>query len=684
MLTRIRKHPAPWLTLACSLVMLAVFFLTQPWSLPNFGAGGFPGGAGGQGGTGTGTGTGNFQPPAGMQIPANFTPPAGMQLPPGAQATIQAMQASGNFQLPPGAQATIQAMQASGNFQPPAGAGNATPGTGGTGGSGGGFQPPASTPSAPTAGTGSGTGGANAGGFPGGAGGFPGGAPGGGFFTIVIGVLSNPLVLLVPFAGLLALVMTLWRFARPGAARITSYITIFAGIAALVYYVSFVIGRGTPVNNGFWVAGVAAIGLIGQYPLARRTFPPRTKYVKLSGIPQKRTGFNLNLGQNFAIAFDALMANKLRSALTMLGIIIGVMSVVALLSVGRGAQAAITEQISGTGLNLLTISSRSTGSNRNLTYEDAEALARQLTNVSAVLPQYGETLRVRSDDENILTSVTGVTDQYATANNIEVEYGRFLNAVIGKDAATDLFGGRDPIGKTIRVNGVRFEVIGVLGQQDSGFGGNANSTIYVPLTSAYRSLFNVKAPGSTDNIVSSLRVAVNDLDGVNQVKSEIERILRERHKLKVDEENDFNILDQQSLLNTANTITGILTVLLGAIASVSLLVGGIGIMNISLVSVTERTKEIGLRKAVGARKNRILMQFLIETIFLSTLGGVIGVILGVLTALLVNASGLLTARITADSILLGLGFSMIVGVFFGVYPATRAASLQPIEALRYE
>jgi putative ABC transport system permease protein len=321
-------------------------------------------------------------------------------------------------------------------------------------------------------------------------------------------------------------------------------------------------------------------------------------------------------------------------------------------------------------------------------------MAKQLTNFTAILPQYGETLRVRSDDDNILTSVTGVTSQYAKASNLKVEYGRFLTdqdydsaakvAVIGQDAATDLFGGRDPIGKTIRVNGVRFEVIGVMGKQDSGFGGNANATIYVPLTSAYRTLFNVKAPGTSDNVISSLRVAVDDLNNVSGVKTEIERILRDRHKLKTADENDFNILDQQTLLSTANTITGILTVLLGAIASVSLLVGGIGIMNISLVSVTERTKEIGLRKAIGARKNRILMQFLIETIFLSTLGGVIGVVLGVGIALLVNASGLLTARITLDSILLGLGFSMIVGVFFGVYPASRAAALQPIEALRYE
>ncbi len=658
LVTRIRKSPAPWLTLVSALVMLGAFFVTQPWSLPDFGAGGFTPPTGG---TGSFQISANFTPPANFQLPANFTPPA-------------------NFQLPP-------------NFTPPAGFAvpQGTPVAGGASSSTGGFVAPASTPVPgggsvqPPASSGST--------ISGGAGGFPSGAPGGSFFTVIIGVLSNPLVLLIPLAGFVALVMALWRFAKPRAARITSWLTLGAGFAALVYFVTFFIARRTPNSSGFWVAGIGVLGLLIQYPLARPSFPARAKTVKLEGIPARRTS-GLALGQNFAIAFDALMANKLRSGLTMLGIVIGVMSVVALLSVGRGAQAAITEQISGTGLNLLTLTSKNTGTSRNLTLQDAEALDKQLTNVTAVLPQYGETLRVRSDDENILTSVTGVTDKYATTSNLKVDYGRFLSrsdydsashiAVIGKQASADLFGGRDPIGKTIRINGVRFEVIGVMAQQDSGFGGNANSTIYVPLSSAYRNLFNVKAPGSSDNVVSSLRVAVDDTNNVASVKSQIEQILRTRHKLKVSDENDFSVLDQQSLLNTASTITGILTVLLGAIASVSLLVGGIGIMNISLVSVTERTKEIGLRKAIGARKNRILLQFLIETIFLSTLGGIIGVLLGVGIALLVNASGILTARVTADSILLGLGFSMIVGVFFGVYPATRAAALQPIEALRYE
>ncbi len=669
LLSRIRKNAAALLTLVSSVVMLGAFFLTQPWSLPNFGAGSFPGGTGGTGG-GAIQLPPNFTPPANFQLPPNFTPPANFQLPP-------------NFTPPagfpsigatPGAAAT-QAVENTGGFKAPAPA-NATPQAPISPGAGG---------SSPTAGAGTG------GGFPGGAGGFPGGAPGG-FFTIIIGILSNPLVLLVPIGALIALIMALWRLNRKNALRLTAYLTVAAGVAALIYYVLFFVQGNKPNAVGFWIAGLGAIALIVQYPLARRTFPPRVKYAKLEGIPARR--LNLNLGQNFAIAIDALMANKLRSGLTMLGVVIGVMSVVSLLSVGRGAQASITEQISGTGLNIVTITSRSTGSSRNLTVKDADAIEKQVTNYTAVLPQYGETLRVRSDDENILTNVTGVTPPFAKATNLKIDYGRFISqsdydngsriAILGKKAASDLYGGRDPIGKEVRLGGQRFEVVGVLAQQDSGFGQDPNSTIYVPLSTAYRALFNVKAPGSSDNVVSSVRVAVDDTNNVASVKSQIELLLRERHKLKTSDENDFNILDQQSLLNTASTITGILTVLLGAIASVSLLVGGIGIMNISLVSVTERTKEIGLRKAIGARKSRILMQFLIETIMLSTLGGIIGVLCGVGIALLVNASGLLSARVTADSILLGLGFSIIVGVFFGVYPATRAAALQPIEALRYE
>jgi putative ABC transport system permease protein len=336
------------------------------------------------------------------------------------------------------------------------------------------------------------------------------------------------------------------------------------------------------------------------------------------------------------------------------------------------------------------------GSNsETLTYNDAEAISEGIDGLTAVLPQYSGNLQVRSDLDSYNASVLGATADYARVRNIEVSEGRYFTsaeynnnarvAVLGSEAANELFAGLNPIGRNIRIDGKRFEVVGLLEQQDSsGFGNNPNLQVQVPLTTAYRILFDARATASTQNTVSSIVVAAENVDDVNTIIDDITQLLRERHRLDADEEDDFSILDQQQLLDAATTITSILTVLLGAIASVSLLVGGIGIMNIMLVSVTERTKEIGLRKAIGARRSHILQQFLIETIFLSLLGGLLGVLLGVGIALLVNGSGLLNATITLDSIALGLGFSAIVGIFFGVYPANQAASLEPIEALRYE
>jgi putative ABC transport system permease protein len=516
----------------------------------------------------------------------------------------------------------------------------------------------------------------------------------------ILSLISNPLGALVVLGGMVATVSSaaaLWLAYRR---RFLAQAAMVAGVAGVLYFVSFFAqGNPPPAQVGFWLAVVASVGLVAQ-GLSLRSLPvttPAAPATPTSVAPRPariKPTSGLDLGQNLEVAIDALAANKMRSALTMLGVVIGVMSVVALLSIGRGAQASITDQISGTGLNLLTVLPRTTGSSRNLTFDDAQALLEVLTGVNAVMPQYGETLRVRSDNDNILTSVQGVIASYAEFSNLTVDAGRFLTeqdiinatrvVVLGKKAANDLFGSIDPLGKTVRINGVRFTVVGVLGQQDSGFGADPNMTIFTPLETAYRNLFSAKATGSNSNLVSSIRISVTDLDDVTAVKAQAEYELRKRHRIDPGDDNDFNLQDQQSLLNTANQITSVLTILLGAIASVSLLVGGIGIMNISLVSVTERTKEIGLRKALGARKARILGQFLIETMLLSTLGGLIGVLLGVGTALLVNATGLINAVITWDAILLGLGFSILVGVFFGVYPAQRAAALQPIEALRYE
>ena len=277
---------------------------------------------------------------------------------------------------------------------------------------------------------------------------------------------------------------------------------------------------------------------------------------------------------------------------------------------------------------------------------------------------------------------------------MELDLGRFFNqteydskervVVLGSDVATELFGNLDPLGTEVRVENRTYTVVGVLAEQDSGFGGSANGQVYVPLTTGFRYLFSARSVVGSDYLVNSITVSAVDSDQVDSIVSQIEELLRSRHDLAVDEDDDFVVSNQQQLLETFSAVSGTLTVMLGAIASVSLLVGGIGIMNISLVSVTERTKEIGLRKALGARRMQILQQFLIETVVLSTMGGILGVLAGVGVAVLVNNSGLMTAVVAPESILLGLGFSVAVGIFFGVYPANRAASLHPIEALRYE
>ncbi|MBL8162076.1 MAG: ABC transporter permease [Anaerolineae bacterium] len=646
-LERLKPHSRSLVTVVCAALMLLAYLALSPWvAIP------FPGGFGQ-----AGAGNGGFTPPAGFdpsQLPEGFDP---SQLPQ-------------EFNAPEG-------------FTPPAGF--AAPE---------GFQ----APDAPQGSTASG--GQPAPQIPQGLGG-------------LIGAPGTTGSFLVPLAAGAALLLTGWRMWKPRYFRLTSALIVVCGLLALVYYVLFfIIDTVLPIpisfvdqaNAGFWLALLGSIGLLLQIFVPR--FITDLSRVTVRELVPKTRRSGLSLAQNLSVALDALLANKMRSALTMLGIIIGVASVVSMISVGRGATVSVTEQISSTGLNLLTISpgggtgmpgpgGGGGGANADtLTYADAEALMKELTGIDGVLPQYNANLDVRMDDERLTTAVRGVTSDYADLRNVEVEIGRFLTdaeydgsarvAVLGKQAAEELFGGINPIGRDIRIENKRFEVIGVLADQDGGFGADPNLEIQVPLTTGYRQLFDARKTGSSDYRVTNLIVAVTDLDDVERVTGEIETVLRREHRLSADEENDFSIVDQQSLLDIASSITGILTVLLGAIASVSLLVGGIGIMNIMLVSVSERTKEIGLRKAIGARRGHISQQFLIETIFLSLLGGSLGVLLGVFIAMLVNASGVLNAVISTDSIALGLGFSALVGIFFGVYPANRAAALEPIEALRYE
>ena len=411
----------------------------------------------------------------------------------------------------------------------------------------------------------------------------------------------------------------------------------------------------------------------------------------------------LNLKQNLRNAFRALLANKLRSGLTMLGIIIGVASVVALLAVGTGAQSAVNDQIQGLGANLITVMAgkqQSVGPNAGntattaiLTLKDAEKL-QGLKGVGLVAPQYRTTKDLTYQAEKTSVSVTGAVPEYAQAHPDEVAKGRFISesdqktrarvVVLGLQTATDLFGGVNPLGKSIKINGMPFQVIGVMKEQGSGGFGNRDEAAYVPLETAYARLAGTQALVGSDRIVSTIEVSAADEDSIDTAVSQIEKTLRRSHRLKAGEDNDFSVTSQTDILSVTSSVTTILTVLLGSVAAISLLVGGIGVMNIMLVSVTERTKEIGLRKAVGARRRDILYQFLTETITLSVSGGIIGILIGWAIAALVNLTGVLTPRVSIESVVLAFGFSAAVGIFFGIYPANRAAGLRPIEALRYE
>ncbi len=408
--------------------------------------------------------------------------------------------------------------------------------------------------------------------------------------------------------------------------------------------------------------------------------------------------------ENFKIALRALRANKMRSLLTILGIVIGVATVVALLSIGKGATASITSQIQSNGSNLLTISPgrQQMGAARmgqsqqasHLYYSDYQLIERSLRdNINAVAPSYQSSYLVKYGTESFNVTVRGITEEYQSTNSYDVSLGRFITngdnksqslvAVLGSQTAEDLFSGLAPIGKTISINGLKFEVIGVLESKGSGFG-SSDDNIFIPLDTGYNKLFGETATYNDKKIVNSISVSVSTTEAMDTVSAQIEFLLRRAHKLASSDEADFNVLSQADLLSTLTSVTQILTTFLGAIAGISLLVGGIGIMNIMLVSVTERTKEIGLRKAVGATRNQILTQFLIETVTLSLLGGVVGILLGVGIAWVFSATGLIASVITTDSIALAFFFALLIGVFFGIYPAFRAANLHPMVALRYE
>ena len=413
-----------------------------------------------------------------------------------------------------------------------------------------------------------------------------------------------------------------------------------------------------------------------------------------------------DLWENVRVALDGLVANKLRSALTMLGIIIGVGAVIALLAVGNGASASITGEISSMGTNLLVVVpfsfGRAGGSSGSLgiTMDDVEAL-RDPNHVSGselVAPQFDGNGQLIYGDVDLNATISGVTPDYQPLYDFALSEGRFIDAddvdrrtkvaVLGATVAEEFFGDFNSVGQTIKVanaNGtsVSLDVIGVIEAQGDSMVNDLDDSVFVPLSMAQTKLFNAR------NAIGELRVSRVNITAkseelVDTTEEQIDMLLRDRHGLLEDEDADFRIVNQAALLETATDITGTLTVYLGAIAGISLLVGGIGIMNIMLVSVTERTREIGLRKAVGARKGDILLQFLMEAVILSMLGGALGILLGAGLAYIVNFTGTFAAVVTPGSILLAVSFSLITGLFFGIYPANQAASLNPIEALRYE
>jgi putative ABC transport system permease protein len=399
----------------------------------------------------------------------------------------------------------------------------------------------------------------------------------------------------------------------------------------------------------------------------------------------------------------------MRSVLTALGIIIGVAAVITLISLGRGVQTSVTSLFQSIGTNLLYVRpgaqnqggvSAGIGSAVTLTTEDARALAdpSNVPSAAAVAPQVSAAAQIAAFGLNVRTQVFGVTPEYAQVRNYLVQSGDFIEpgqvvarsavAVLGDTTAFNLFG--DPesaVGQTLRINGQAFRVIGVLAPKGSTSFFNQDDLVMVPLTTAQSRLFRGANVRGSDS-VSMINIQVADAALMEQATQEVAETLRQRHRILYDDD-DFTITSQQDLLNTATQITGVLTLFLGGIAAISLLVGGIGIMNIMLVTVTERTREIGIRKAVGARRRDILAQFLTEAVMLSVLGGVLGITLGwgfsrLLGNLQFGGGVAIQPEVGLDAVLMATLFSMAVGIFFGIYPASRAAGLNPIEALRYE
>ncbi|MBP7654073.1 ABC transporter permease [Candidatus Dependentiae bacterium] len=393
-------------------------------------------------------------------------------------------------------------------------------------------------------------------------------------------------------------------------------------------------------------------------------------------------------------AINGILTHKLRSLLTMLNIIIKIDAIITMISLGEGAKQSVTNSIKELGSNLLFVSpgmhrrgAVQSGNVQNLNLEDGDSIKNNVKYVVGVAPENSKNMQVKYYNKNTNTTIIGVTEVYSDIRNYKLETGRFINetdvrtvkrvCIIGKTVQTELFGELNPIGMTIKIKGVSFDIIGVLKEKgQSGFRDN-DDLIFTPL-----STFQKRLTGN--DFLQTIVVQVSDEKYMSEVQDQIEELIRARHKIQYGQESDFNIRNQAEIISQVNTVTKTLTYLLAGVAAVSLLVGGIGIMNIMLVSVTERTREIGIRKAIGAKKKDILTQFLFESVMVSFTGGILGILTGYLLSYIASNAAGFTTVVTVSSILISFCFSIAVGLFFGIYPANKAANLKPIEALRYE
>ena len=410
----------------------------------------------------------------------------------------------------------------------------------------------------------------------------------------------------------------------------------------------------------------------------------------------------MNALQAVRIALRSLRVNKLRSSLTMLGIIIGVGAVITMVAVGSGAQARVAEQIQSLGSNLIIVLSGSTsaggvrlgqGSQLTITEEDSAAIAREIPAVQGSAPSMRGNAQVVYGNLNWATGIQGVTPDYSEVREWGVTSGRFLTSedtdgatkvvLLGQTTAQNLFGDADPLGQIVRIKKVPFTVVGLLDRKgQNSWGQDQDDVALIPLTTAKKKVLGVSQANARS--VGSISVKIRTGENMADAEEQMRALLRQRHRLQPYQDDDFTIRNLSEILQTQEESSKVMTYLLAAIASVSLLVGGIGIMNIMLVSVTERTREIGLRMAVGARGRDILMQFLVEAVTLSLIGGIIGIALGVGGSNAINALAEWRTVLAPEAILLAFGFSAAIGIFFGFYPARKASRLDPIEALRYE